>query len=198
MTSAGYPLHILNNDHNVGFGAAINQAAAASSGQYVATLNDDCIPSPEWLQELVTVADREYEIGLCAAQVRLAGTGMIDSAGMLIARDGASKQKGFGQAPTLSKRIRKSFSRAAVPPCIAAKCWRTSAVSTKASFCIVRTPTWASRALGGVASLLCSEGARDASLLAFGRKKLRVEGVPGRAQSHDHSVEEFPVPGFGL
>jgi GT2 family glycosyltransferase len=99
MLGASYPLHILNNDRNVGFGAAINQAIAASSGQFVVTLNDDCIASPEWLQELVRVADREYEIGLCAAQVLLAESGMIDSAGMLIARDGASKQRGFRQSP---------------------------------------------------------------------------------------------------
>lgn len=99
MASASYPLHILNNSANVGFGAAINQAAAASCGEYVATLNDDCTASPEWLQELVRVADREYEIGLCAAQIRLAESGMIDSAGMLIARDGASKQRGFRQSP---------------------------------------------------------------------------------------------------
>jgi GT2 family glycosyltransferase len=99
VTSASFPLHVLHNDRNVGFGAAINQAAAASSGEYIATLNDDCIASPEWLQELVRVADREYEIGLCAAQVRLAENGMIDSAGMLIARDGASKQRGFRQSP---------------------------------------------------------------------------------------------------
>lgn len=99
LASASYPLHIVHNDRNVGFGAAINQAAACSSGEYVATLNDDCIASPEWLQELVRVTEREYEIGLCAAQVRLAETGMIDSAGMLIARDGTSKQRGFGRPP---------------------------------------------------------------------------------------------------
>ncbi|MGC2661559.1 MAG: glycosyltransferase family 2 protein [Bryobacteraceae bacterium] len=98
-TSITYPVHILRNDSNVGFGAAINQAAAASSGEYIATLNDDCIASPEWLAELVRVATREYEIGLCAAQVRLADSGMIDSAGILIALDASSKQRGFGQSP---------------------------------------------------------------------------------------------------
>jgi hypothetical protein len=99
LTSTNFPLHIIRNDGNVGFGSAINQAIASSSGEYVATLNDDCVASPEWLGELVRVADREYEIGLCAAQVLLAETGMIDSVGMVIARDGTSKQRGFGQAP---------------------------------------------------------------------------------------------------
>ncbi len=96
-----FPLLIIDNRRNVGFGSAINQAAAASRGDYVATLNDDCVPSPEWLTELVAVIDREYEIGMCASQVRMAGpeTALLDSAGMVISRDAASKQRGFMESP---------------------------------------------------------------------------------------------------
>jgi GT2 family glycosyltransferase len=41
--------------------------------------------------------ERRYEIGMCAPQIRLAGTDTIDSAGMLICRDGSSKQRGHGR-----------------------------------------------------------------------------------------------------
>jgi GT2 family glycosyltransferase len=92
-----FPLLIIENPRNVGFGSAINQATAASQGDYVATLNDDCVPSPEWLAELIAVIEREYEIGMCASQVRMAGpdAARLDSAGMVISRDAASKQRGF-------------------------------------------------------------------------------------------------------
>jgi GT2 family glycosyltransferase len=101
-TAAGsFPLQIIENPHNVGFGAAINQAIAASQGGFVATLNDDCVPSPAWLAELVAVIEREYEIGMCASQVRMADPDPVrlDSAGMVISRDAASKQRGFLESP---------------------------------------------------------------------------------------------------
>ncbi|MGA7415276.1 MAG: glycosyltransferase family 2 protein [Bryobacteraceae bacterium] len=96
-----FPLHIIENPGNVGFGSAINQAMAASQGDYVATLNDDCVPRAEWLAELVAVIEREYEIGMCASQVRMAGANaaLLDSAGMVISRDAASKQRGFLESP---------------------------------------------------------------------------------------------------
>jgi GT2 family glycosyltransferase len=97
-----FPLVIIENPQNAGFGAAINQAIAASQGDYVATLNDDCVASPEWLGELVAVLDREYEIGMCASQVRMSGPDaapVLDSAGMVISRDAASKQRGFLESP---------------------------------------------------------------------------------------------------
>ena len=39
-------------DHNVGFGAAINAAIAASAAPYLATLNDDAVAHPDWLAQL--------------------------------------------------------------------------------------------------------------------------------------------------
>ncbi len=98
---ASFPLLIIENPRNLGFGTAINQATAASQGEYVATLNDDCVPGPQWLAELIAVIDREYEIGMCASQVRMAGpdAARLDSAGMVISRDAASKQRGFLESP---------------------------------------------------------------------------------------------------
>ena len=99
--SGSFPLIVIENQKNIGFGAAINEAVAASQGDYVATLNDDCVPEPVWLAQLVTVMDREYEIGMCASHVRMAGPGeaRLDSAGMVISRDAASKQRGFLESP---------------------------------------------------------------------------------------------------
>jgi GT2 family glycosyltransferase len=95
--SVNLRVRVISNQHNVGFGAAINQAYRESSSPHLAPLNDDAVAHPEWLAALVDIADRNPKIGMLASQVRLAGTDTLDSAGMLLASDGSSKQNGHGQ-----------------------------------------------------------------------------------------------------
>jgi len=90
---------VIENARNVGFGSAINQGVNASTSPYVATLNDDASAHPEWLNVMVTALDRRPDAGMCASQVRLFGEDRLDSAGMLLARDGSSKQRGHGRLP---------------------------------------------------------------------------------------------------
>src|SRR5262249_20267637 len=90
---------VIENARNVGFGAAINQGIAASNSPYVASLNDDAVASPEWAETVVDAMERRPDVGMCASQVRLFGEPLLDSAGMLIARDGSSKQRGHGRPP---------------------------------------------------------------------------------------------------
>jgi GT2 family glycosyltransferase len=92
-------IRVLANDRNVGFGAAINQAYRASDAPYLATLNDDAAADPTWLEALVEAAEIRPKAGMFAPEVRLAGTDTLDSAGMLMAADGTSKQRGHGEAP---------------------------------------------------------------------------------------------------
>jgi GT2 family glycosyltransferase len=89
---------VIENRSNVGFGAAINQGWRRSGAEFIATLNDDAVAHPEWLAELLQAAAGHARIGMCASQVRLFGTETLDSAGMLIAADGSSKQRGHGLA----------------------------------------------------------------------------------------------------
>ncbi len=86
-------LRILFNDSNAGFGGAVNQGIRASASPFIAVLNDDAAPHPHWLAAMLEALDARYEIGMCAPQIRLDGE-HLDSAGMLIARDGSSKQRG--------------------------------------------------------------------------------------------------------
>jgi GT2 family glycosyltransferase len=90
---------VLENHRNVGFGAAINQGMRASATPYVATLNDDAVACPKWIAALVEAMERRPDVGMCASQVRFFGEPRLDSAGMLIARDGSSKQRGHGRPP---------------------------------------------------------------------------------------------------
>ncbi len=90
---------VIENEENVGFGAAINQAFRASRAPYLATLNDDAVAHPQWLEALVCAMERRPDAGMAASQVRLFGEHRLDSAGMLVCGDGSSKQRGQGRPP---------------------------------------------------------------------------------------------------
>ena len=90
---------VIENAQNVGFGTAINQGMKTSPAPYVATLNDDAMAHAGWLEALVAALSGRPDAGMCASQVRLFGEDRLDSAGMLIARDGSSKQRGHGRLP---------------------------------------------------------------------------------------------------
>lgn len=96
---AGARVHVIANERNVGFGAAVNQAILASQSPYVVTLNDDAVADPHWLEKLAAAADARPQAGMCASEVRMADSGLLDSAGMLMAIDGSSKQRGHGESP---------------------------------------------------------------------------------------------------
>ena len=54
---------------------------------------------PRWLDALVRAIDHRPDVGMCASQVRFFQEPRLDSAGMLIAGDGSSKQRGHGRLP---------------------------------------------------------------------------------------------------
>ena len=95
-------VRVITNDHNAGFGAAVNQAFRTSTAPYLATLNDDAVADPHWLETLLADAESHPRTGMFASEVRMAGTGRLDSAGMLIASDGSSKQRGHGSPTPLT------------------------------------------------------------------------------------------------
>jgi GT2 family glycosyltransferase len=92
-------VRVIANRRNVGFGAAVNQGFQDSKAPFLATLNDDAVAHPRWLETLVDAAEAGPRIGMVASEVRMTGTEMLDSAGMLIAADGSSKQRGHGDSP---------------------------------------------------------------------------------------------------
>jgi len=92
-------VRVIHNAHNAGFGTAVNQALAASSSRYLAVLNDDAVAHPEWLGALVRAMERRPDAGMGASQVRFFGEPRLDSAAMLVAPDGSSKQRGHGKPP---------------------------------------------------------------------------------------------------
>ncbi len=97
--AARFATRIIENDSNRGFGPAVNSAFRQSSAPYLATLNDDAVAQPDWLEQLVAAMEADPAVGMCASQIRLAGRNLLDSAGMLICGDGSSKQRGQWEPP---------------------------------------------------------------------------------------------------
>ena len=90
---------ILEQERNIGFGAAVNRGFRQSRAPFLATLNDDALAHPKWLDALLSAAESRPDAGMFASQVRLADDGRLDSAGMLISGDATSKQRGHLEPP---------------------------------------------------------------------------------------------------
>jgi GT2 family glycosyltransferase len=85
---------VIDAPRNLGFGSAVNEGWRQSGSPLLATLNDDAVAHPGWLAAMVRTLESDPEAGMCASQVRFYGEDQLDSAGMLIAGDGSSKQRG--------------------------------------------------------------------------------------------------------
>jgi len=92
-----FGFRLIENKVNVGFGAAINQGFRLMPARYLATLNDDAVADPRWLETMVQELEKQPNAGMGAPRIVMAGTQRLDSAGMLLARDGSSKQRGHGE-----------------------------------------------------------------------------------------------------
>jgi GT2 family glycosyltransferase len=98
LAPVNFQLRILSVGSNIGFGAAVNLAVKGSTGEFVASLNDDTEPDEYWLERLVAAMASSPRVGMCASRIQLFGTSKLDSAGILICGDGSSKQRGQLQA----------------------------------------------------------------------------------------------------
>lgn len=64
--AAGRPpdVKLIRNEENVGFVKAVNQGFGVSDSPYVCLMNNDTVPAPKWLENMVEFADSHGEIGL--------------------------------------------------------------------------------------------------------------------------------------
>lgn len=97
LGAARYRFRLIENRENAGFGGAINQGWRLAPAEYLATLNDDAVADRRWLETAVGALEKTPEAGMAAPRIMLQGTGLVDSAGMRMGRDGSSKQRGHGE-----------------------------------------------------------------------------------------------------
>jgi GT2 family glycosyltransferase len=91
-----YPeVRIIQNQKNLGYGGGNNVGITASSGKYIALLNNDTKADANWLQRLVEAIEEDEKIGMCASKIlNYYNPETIDNTGLLLYKDGIARGRG--------------------------------------------------------------------------------------------------------
>ncbi|HET6572062.1 MAG TPA: glycosyltransferase family 2 protein [Fimbriiglobus sp.] len=84
-------------DRNAGFAGGTNIAARHARGRLLVLLNNDTVPDPYWLEELLRVADENPGKAAASKLVFAHDSRTINSAGLFLLRDGRGADRGFRQ-----------------------------------------------------------------------------------------------------
>ena len=67
-----YPwVRLLDNRHNLGFAAGNNVAIQVARGEFIILLNNDTLPTPSWLENMVRVANQYDRAGIITGHLQL-------------------------------------------------------------------------------------------------------------------------------
>ncbi len=83
----GLACTVMRNRRNRGFAPACNQALQVARGRWIALLNNDAWPEPDWLERLLRTGESGADVGMVAAKLLFAHAPQrINSAGIAIDR----------------------------------------------------------------------------------------------------------------
>jgi GT2 family glycosyltransferase len=82
-------------DRNAGFAEGNNVAARHARGRLLALLNNDTVPDPYWLEELLRAADENPGKAVASKLVFAHDPRTVNSAGLFLLRDGRGADRGF-------------------------------------------------------------------------------------------------------
>lgn len=96
-----YPqIALIKNQQNAGFCQGNNLGYAQATGKFIFFLNNDTITAPNCIEQLVVMAKRYPQAGVCSPKLTRPSTipapsQQIDSAGLLLCRDLKLRDRGF-------------------------------------------------------------------------------------------------------
>jgi GT2 family glycosyltransferase len=105
LADYGKEIRVVRRDASGGFAPACNDGAAKAKGTYLVFLNNDTVPQPGWLDELVHYAEQRSEAGVVGSKL-LYPDGTIQHAGVIISQEGYPRHlyAGFpGDHPAVNK-----------------------------------------------------------------------------------------------
>ncbi len=110
-------------ERNRGFAAAVNAGIRASRAPYVALLNVDTRPRPDWLANLVRAMEASAPDvgGLASTMLSMADPAVVDDCGDTLSWQGAAAKRGHGQLAAAFNQDADIFS-----PCAGAALYRKS------------------------------------------------------------------------
>ncbi|MGE0531952.1 MAG: glycosyltransferase family 2 protein [Hyphomonadaceae bacterium] len=101
---------LIQNEANIGFAAANNQAARAASTPYLIFLNPDAFPAPEWLAALLQTAERHPEgAAIGSTQMRADAPGVFDGVGDVLHASGLAYRAWYGKRHAAPPPLGESF-----------------------------------------------------------------------------------------
>jgi GT2 family glycosyltransferase len=129
---AHYPaVRVLRGARNLGFAAGNNAAIGQTKGAYVATLNNDADPDPDWLSCLVGAMAATPEVGMCASKmVRADDPSTIDACGVEVDRAGIAWNRYSGER----ERSGETAPYEVFGPCAGAALYRRTMLEQVGSF----------------------------------------------------------------
>jgi GT2 family glycosyltransferase len=108
-----YPeVQILACSENRGFAPAVNCGIRQAHSEYVALLNVDTVPHPEWLSSLVRALEQAPpDVGCLASKMlNLESPAIIDDAGDILSWYGSARKRGLGESAEAYSRPEEVFS----------------------------------------------------------------------------------------
>jgi len=92
-------LVFMPNAENLGFAAAVNQAARRARGRWLALLNPDAFAAPDWLAALLAAAEAWPDVRCFASrQLKAEDPSRLDGLGDVMSLSGFAFRGGYGQA----------------------------------------------------------------------------------------------------
>lgn len=89
-------IHVIRNKKNLRFLKNCNNAAAQARGKYILFLNNDTYVRPNWLRELLLIAENNKEVGLVGPKL-IYPDGRLQEAGGIVWSDASAWNLGYGQ-----------------------------------------------------------------------------------------------------
>ena len=98
LLTSKYPsVRLLRLRRNAGFSGNVNAGLRAAHGEVLCLLNNDAQAEADWVSVCVDTLLEQPNIGSVASKVLFADRHTINSAGDLLCRDGAPRQRGAGE-----------------------------------------------------------------------------------------------------
>ena len=90
---------LLENSENLGFAAAVNQAARQAAGEWLVLLNPDAYPQSDWLEQLIAAARANPTVrSFTSRQLMAADPGKLDGLGDVMSIAGYPFRGGYTQS----------------------------------------------------------------------------------------------------
>ncbi len=98
MIQSSYPgIRLIQNSKNLLFCKAQNQGIESAKGDFILSVNSDCILDRDYLKEVISASKLDEKIGMISGKILRMDKGTLDSTGLFLGRDRKAVERGYGR-----------------------------------------------------------------------------------------------------